>query len=444
MKKPSAGEPYPGKLGKYLGGYYDEYGNIVLKITDPFRAQFFEGAYSLPSSPVINGKKHYFVLKNDSLKGLERIKTLIISEDVIAIEGNPFIYCDGLEKIIVSENNPVFSSEDGVVLNKQKDTVLFCTKEAARKFVSKGTIKNISHSAWITFNVVGRFNSPQWIEQKEAVANVIGLLLNRNNAATQKQKLSSLISSLQNRDARGKTPVKNLNVSFGEVKKETAKSANKPSIKSTSSPVVKKFESSNNISENIQTIFTAIVIIGAVIFAIAFLRSCYDDMKSQAIKKRSIYPSVVSPNVKIYDVTPIEEEKPKENKNEEENKNGGKSGGYVPNYPVYPNVINPVVPIEDTRQEELQRWENYYRESYSRYERLAMNQYESLTRKGMGGRYMDNGVPSGYTTRDDVYVANEIHQLQKYQNEMRKIRHEASTKGINIPQSIYENVTVNL
>lgn len=50
--------------------------------------------------------------------------TVELSESVISMDSNPFYGCFSLKNIIVNENNPKYLSEDGILFNKDKTTLL--------------------------------------------------------------------------------------------------------------------------------------------------------------------------------------------------------------------------------------------------------------------------------------------------------------------------------
>ncbi len=50
--------------------------------------------------------------------------TVELSESVISMDSNPFYGCFSLKNVIVNENNPKYLSEDGILFNKDKTTLL--------------------------------------------------------------------------------------------------------------------------------------------------------------------------------------------------------------------------------------------------------------------------------------------------------------------------------
>lgn len=85
-----------------------------------------------------------------------------------------------------------------------------------------------------------------------------------------------------------------------------------------------------------------------------------------------------------------------------------------------------------------------YRSIYSRWEEKAKSAYESLTRAGTrsskNGK-ATSGTSGGYWNSQNYTSLKK--NLRYAQNEMRKTRQEARQKGINIPQSNYETVSVS-
>lgn len=83
------------------------------------------------------------------------------------------------------------------------------------------------------------------------------------------------------------------------------------------------------------------------------------------------------------------------------------------------------------------RWENTYLDIYRRYENNVKNNVESYYKAKARGR---NGTYSG---TDMAYLNKLIFLTKDSQEEMRKTRSEAAKKGINIPISKYETISLN-
>jgi len=129
--------------------------------------------------------------------------------------------------------------------------------------------------------------------------------------------------------------------------------------------------------------------------------------------------------------------------------------GYVPTIPVTPTVgYVPVTSSCDSYESQSYQSNGYisvdcsyesdshydYQAGYRRWENQARSVYESMT---LGG-YTDSR--GGHSNLDDLPAGGygQYQQLlRSAQKEMRTIRAEAASAGINIPQSSWETVTVD-
>ncbi len=56
----------------------------------------------------------------------ETIDFIFLGKDVVALEDNCFYYCTNLKAVFVDENNPAYTSVDGVLYNKEMTKIIFC------------------------------------------------------------------------------------------------------------------------------------------------------------------------------------------------------------------------------------------------------------------------------------------------------------------------------
>jgi uncharacterized protein (TIGR02145 family) len=89
---------------------------------------------------VMDRVKHIGVGTFAQLNGL---KSVTIPNSVTSIGYGAFMYCDGLRSIDVSYGNPVYSSVDGVLLNKAKDTIILYPRGKQGAFTIPNTVANI-------------------------------------------------------------------------------------------------------------------------------------------------------------------------------------------------------------------------------------------------------------------------------------------------------------
>ena len=76
-------------------------------------------------------------------KDIENIKSIVISNSVKYISNNAFRGCTGLVSIDVDKNNTVYSSDNGVLLNKDKTKVILCPEGKKGTYVIPNSVTEI-------------------------------------------------------------------------------------------------------------------------------------------------------------------------------------------------------------------------------------------------------------------------------------------------------------
>lgn len=75
------------------------------------------GSYRLPATVT--------ALKTSAFFGCNSLSSVILPTSLSNLGDNPFVFCDGLKEILVSTGHPDLTSEDGVLMNKDRTAVLF-------------------------------------------------------------------------------------------------------------------------------------------------------------------------------------------------------------------------------------------------------------------------------------------------------------------------------
>lgn len=119
-----------------------------------------------------------------------------------------------------------------------------------------------------------------------------------------------------------------------------------------------------------------------------------------------------------------------------QNSNSYGGGSVVPN--TYNGSSNPT--SAPSNQEDKARWETYYRNAYADWERRVQSSFNSIV------EYKRKNSNNGSTSHNSfgIYTSSMISTFHQEQQEMRKVRQEAQTKGIQISPSSWETATISV
>jgi|GEM_PF-982389 len=81
------------------------------------------------------------------------LTTMNITSSVDSISNYVFDYCERLATITVDENNPVFSSVDGVLFNKSQSGLIKCPEGKSGSYTIPSTVKNIGQNAFFRCDI---------------------------------------------------------------------------------------------------------------------------------------------------------------------------------------------------------------------------------------------------------------------------------------------------
>jgi hypothetical protein len=80
---------------------------------------------------------------------LTSLTTVTVPRSVVSIGKNPFYKCSSLISINVNHNNPAYSSVDGVLFNKVRDTLIQCPYSKQGMYTIPNSVKHISVGAFM-------------------------------------------------------------------------------------------------------------------------------------------------------------------------------------------------------------------------------------------------------------------------------------------------------
>jgi len=75
------------------------------------------GSYRIPSAVEAIGGQAFF--------GCDALESVTLASSLSAIGDNPFVFCDNLNEILVSNDHPGYTSEEGVLLSKDGTSIVF-------------------------------------------------------------------------------------------------------------------------------------------------------------------------------------------------------------------------------------------------------------------------------------------------------------------------------
>jgi hypothetical protein len=98
------------------------------------------------------------------------LKTITIPASVASIGSNQFAWCQALTDIEVDGSNAAFSSENGVLFNKNKTILMVCPGGKAGKYTIPATVKEISYDAFANCNKIDSIFIPASVTKIGSIA----------------------------------------------------------------------------------------------------------------------------------------------------------------------------------------------------------------------------------------------------------------------------------
>ena len=98
------------------------------------------GTYSIPSNVTS--------IEAVAFKCCENLTSIIIPDSVTTIDDSAFYGCSNVSEFIVDSDNPSFTSEDGVLFDKDKETFLHCPAKKSGTYIVPNGINSIGNYAF--------------------------------------------------------------------------------------------------------------------------------------------------------------------------------------------------------------------------------------------------------------------------------------------------------
>ncbi len=146
-----------------MEGIYVEAGNSrfksvdgVLLTADGTRVVAFpggrEGSYRLPSTVDSIGLQAFY--------GSNKLRSVTLPENLSRVASNPFVFCDGLEEILVDHANGSLSSRDGVLLSHDCTQLLYYPNARSGHYLMPEGITAIGHGSFLRSEGLSQLSLP--------------------------------------------------------------------------------------------------------------------------------------------------------------------------------------------------------------------------------------------------------------------------------------------
>lgn len=135
----SNGKEY--KIYEYAFAYNQKITKIIISDTiSEIGYKAFSNCAVLQEVAVGNGVKE---IKKDLFYNSKNISRITLGDNVNSIDPEAFNGCSGLSYISVSENNSDFSSQDGIIYNKNKTQFIFVPKKIKGDIIIPDSVTSI-------------------------------------------------------------------------------------------------------------------------------------------------------------------------------------------------------------------------------------------------------------------------------------------------------------
>lgn len=118
------------------------------------KGDYTDAEIIIPST--YNGKP-VTIIEQEAFRGCIGLTSIVIPDSVIGYGGYSFYYgCENLASIIVDENNPILSSQDGILYSKNKEKIICVPKTVSGEMVISNGVKKID---WYAFSYCRKLTS---------------------------------------------------------------------------------------------------------------------------------------------------------------------------------------------------------------------------------------------------------------------------------------------
>lgn len=88
-------------------------------------------------------------LTNTAFFGCHELTSVILPSSLAEMGENPFVFCDGLKEILVNNDHPDLTSEDGVLMNKERTAVIFYPNAKEGAYAIPNGVKSLTNGTFV-------------------------------------------------------------------------------------------------------------------------------------------------------------------------------------------------------------------------------------------------------------------------------------------------------
>lgn len=143
---------------------FDKYKTTIDEIIIPLGVEIIDlnGFSMLSNLSKVTIKEGLVFIKNSAFQNCTNLQSIEIPSSVDFIQGSAFGGCYGLKTITIAEGNQKYSSENGIVYNKDK-TELVCHPTAKDSYTIPGSVTKIGENA-LSFSSITKLTIPDTVK----------------------------------------------------------------------------------------------------------------------------------------------------------------------------------------------------------------------------------------------------------------------------------------
>lgn len=102
-------------------------------------------------------------LQNTAFFGCHELTSVILPSSLADIGENPFVFCDGLKEILVNNEHPELTSDDGVLMNKERTAVIFYPNAKEGAYAIPNGVKALTNGTFVWSHSLTNLTVPKTV-----------------------------------------------------------------------------------------------------------------------------------------------------------------------------------------------------------------------------------------------------------------------------------------